>query len=287
MKPFGPTFRVLRENKGYKLKEISQGIITIPTLSNFETGQSDIKLMNFIPLLNRINCTFDEFIYAYASDAIVDINKLMIEFVEANNKNYDKYKLLKLSDNFIMKYDRYHHEAYLHMSIVCEIYSVNAQRVDEKKRAILHDYLSSVEIWGRYEFFLFHCISQIFSKEELKQVRPFFLRSVEQFAYFPEINVHEIILNQALVCILQQDIDECETLMKAFYEKPISDFTQVGYLLFGQFIDGLILITKGEDTGVDKCNQLISQLAQFDQFLQVRNQLSYWIERATDFANHI
>ena len=48
MQPFGPTFKELRLEKNYTLKDTADRIVSVQFLSNFEKGVSDIKLTNFV-----------------------------------------------------------------------------------------------------------------------------------------------------------------------------------------------------------------------------------------------
>ncbi len=65
MQPFGPTLKELRLEKNYTLKDTADRIVSVQFRSNFEKGVSDIKLTNFVLLLNRIHVTFEEFLYRY------------------------------------------------------------------------------------------------------------------------------------------------------------------------------------------------------------------------------
>ena len=59
MEYFGDTFRLLRKERGFTLKTMSEGIISFSYLSKFEKGESDITLHNFIRLIERLNMTLN------------------------------------------------------------------------------------------------------------------------------------------------------------------------------------------------------------------------------------
>src|SRR5699024_10191772 len=63
MKNYGTTFRTFRQNKGYTLKQVATGIVSVSFLSKFERGDSDISFSTMGDLLDRIMVTFEEFYF--------------------------------------------------------------------------------------------------------------------------------------------------------------------------------------------------------------------------------
>lgn len=57
----GTVFRKLRKSKGLSQKEVAAGILSPQFLSEFERGYSNISLLNFISLLDKINVQITEF----------------------------------------------------------------------------------------------------------------------------------------------------------------------------------------------------------------------------------
>lgn len=63
LKDVGTTFRILRKERGFTLKEMSEGIVSFSYLSKFEKGENRISLTNFTQLAQRLNMTVDEILY--------------------------------------------------------------------------------------------------------------------------------------------------------------------------------------------------------------------------------
>lgn len=61
----GQIFKYFRRTKHITLKEASQGIVSIPFLSRFENGLTDISFSHLLELLNRINVQLSEFEFLY------------------------------------------------------------------------------------------------------------------------------------------------------------------------------------------------------------------------------
>lgn len=63
MKDYGKTYRDIRKNKGITQSEICKDFISRTSLSKFENGKVIPSVQTFIELLNRIDVSFNEFLY--------------------------------------------------------------------------------------------------------------------------------------------------------------------------------------------------------------------------------
>ena len=61
MGKFGPMIREIRLAKGMTLNELARDIVSVPFLSKYERGTSDISAENFFQLLDRLNVRLSEF----------------------------------------------------------------------------------------------------------------------------------------------------------------------------------------------------------------------------------
>lgn len=254
MKPFGPIFKNLREEKGYSLKEVASDIVSIPTLSNFENGHSDIKLTNFVLLLNRIQLTHDEFMIHYSDEGIVEINQLIRDSRLFSGKDMDKSAMYKLKDKYLDLYIKTNNPIYLHGSILFALYSGGPTSLQKSDIEILYNYLKTVETWGKYEIFLFNYTSYIFSRENIIELMPYFLKQAQAYHAFPQVDLHEIYLNQALSFVMIEEMQQAEKIMNVFDtsvdELEVSD---LGKRLLGKFVWGLIKLSKGDSSGEKEC----------------------------------
>lgn len=87
----GYVFRKLRKSKGLSQKEVAAGILSPQFLSEFERGNSNISLLNFISLLDKINVQITEF--KIHSDELTD--QTQQHFLS----NYDKAYRTRTSSN--------------------------------------------------------------------------------------------------------------------------------------------------------------------------------------------
>lgn len=74
MKDYGMSFRLLRKERGFTLKTMSEGIISYSYLSKFEKGESDITFRNFVLLIERLNMTLDEFLFSITLGQLTILN---------------------------------------------------------------------------------------------------------------------------------------------------------------------------------------------------------------------
>ncbi|MDN6196260.1 MAG: helix-turn-helix domain-containing protein [Atopostipes suicloacalis] len=63
MDDLGTLFRLFRKERGFTLKDLSEGIVSYSYLSKFENGKAHISLHNFTQLIQRMNLTVDEVLY--------------------------------------------------------------------------------------------------------------------------------------------------------------------------------------------------------------------------------
>ncbi|MFC3927479.1 helix-turn-helix domain-containing protein [Streptococcus caprae] len=79
--PFGPTFKTLREQRGYSLKEAAGSIVSPQFLSQFEKEQKGMSLENFSRLLISIGIDWLTFASEYDGESIDLYSKLFSQAV--------------------------------------------------------------------------------------------------------------------------------------------------------------------------------------------------------------
>ncbi len=65
MNEYGKTIRKIREEKGYTMQQLSDGILSTSFLSKFERGNSDISISYFFQILERLSLSYDEFLFVH------------------------------------------------------------------------------------------------------------------------------------------------------------------------------------------------------------------------------
>ncbi|QIK69868.1 helix-turn-helix transcriptional regulator [Erysipelothrix sp. HDW6C] len=285
MSAFGLTFKEIRQEKNYNLKEVAADIVSVTTLSTFENGHTDIKLSNFMRLLNRINCTFDEFSFRFKGEAIFDINRLIKEFIDVGGNRNDNGAKLRKSRHYAKLYDEFGIDTFNHMAILFEFYGSKAALNDFEKVDVIKNYLKRVESWDKYEIFLFHCMSFTFTPDELIDFNRYFLRVTKNYKVSPSVDVGEIILNQSLTFVRNESFEHAQRMLDYFHEVvPDFDFTNHGLMLLSSFIKGLIMISTGDASGKVLCDQYVDVLNLDSSLTETSNQMLFWLDRAQLYA---
>lgn len=85
---FGSTFKRLREGKNKTLKATAEGIMTPQFLSKFEKGNTDISLVNFNLLLNRLGVYWADFIREYQGPNLDNVAKFTLDMMVSGTNSY-------------------------------------------------------------------------------------------------------------------------------------------------------------------------------------------------------
>lgn len=158
IKSYGETIRMIREQKGYTMKELAHKILSVSFLSKFERGESDITLGLFNKLIGRLMITMEEFLFIHND---YKINSIELFFQEAGFAYYnrDKKKINHLKQIEMMKWEKHKIESYYYNYLFLKVYALILDNGDisTTKEDIdrLSDYLFRVESWGYYEMMLY------------------------------------------------------------------------------------------------------------------------------------
>lgn len=156
MQKYGEIIRSIRKSKGMTLSDTSKGIISMPFLSKFERGESDISSVSLFKILDRLNIDIKEF------DLLVNgfleneqqqfLKKLRIALIE------DDLNYLKISYNEqFHKYETDKNVRYQHNMLIIHFYICNIEKKSPKKMYIdkIKEYLLNIDDWGYYELTLY------------------------------------------------------------------------------------------------------------------------------------
>ena len=158
MKNYGETFRTIRKQKGYTMKQVSQGIVSISFLSKFELGASDISLTSFIELLQRVSVTFEEFQFLNQNNRI-DLLELFFQEAADAYLNRDLPQIDRLKKQELDKWVKTTLEPFRCNAIMLNVYESIIRNTEfivaKEDLEFLYDYLFKVEVWGYYELHLY------------------------------------------------------------------------------------------------------------------------------------
>ncbi|GEN82735.1 transcriptional regulator [Sporosarcina luteola] len=159
MKKYGETVRRVREQKGYTMQQLAEGILSVSFLSKFERGESDISLSHITRLLEKLSLTFEEFFYLH-EDVGFDRLDYFFDKVEEAYVNRDLDLLTELKEIALEKWEIHGLETFRHNLIMIDVYDsiIRSEKIDfrEDSLSLLYTYLFDVEIWGYYELKLYN-----------------------------------------------------------------------------------------------------------------------------------
>ena len=97
MKKYGEVFRLFRESRGLKLKDVAKSGISTSHLSRFENGEAELTFSKLIIALNEINVSIEEFIYVandFCRDELNNLLEQIRQYVSTNDVNGMKNLLI-------------------------------------------------------------------------------------------------------------------------------------------------------------------------------------------------
>lgn len=201
MKTYGETFRRIREQKGMKMQEVVNDIVSISFLSKFERGQSDISLQSFTELLDRLSVTSDEFFYIHHNYEVAPLEKFFDEAYEAY-RNRNVIRLRQLKEHEAASWDKNGLVTSKCNELFLGVYESIVQNqpidaVDKAELEYLYNYLFKVEVWGYYELRLYSATMLLMTTDMVITLSKTAFEKSARFRKFKKINltVISILLN--------------------------------------------------------------------------------------------
>ena len=222
MKNYGETFRTIREQKGYTMKQVSQGIVSISFLSKFERGASDISLTLFIKLLQRVSVTFEEFQFLHNNNRT---DMLETFFQEASNAymNRNLGQIDHLKKQELDKWKKTGMEPFRCNAIMLNVYESIVRWTKfvsaEGDLEFLYDYLFKVEVWGYYEFRLYNSTILLMNPEMVITLSETVYKKSDQMKQHPKL--HKVIISIMLNTLIYLTGGESP---KFLYEQECEQF---------------------------------------------------------------
>lgn len=260
-KKYGQVLRRLREEKGYSLRQVSNGILSTSFLSKFERGESDISLTHFVKIVERMNISLDEFIFSANEYKPSELDNLISEIATA----YQRNNITKLKNITKREYDRYEEfgfDAYLCNSIMAEANMLNLEkkRIDKKKSEFLATYLFKIELWGNYELVVYANSLTIFSPETVIALSKEVVKKTSMFKLVHKnfIQTLAILLNTIIVCLEQGLLNDALYFILTMENMNMAEnlFYERTLLIF---LRGIYEIKKGNvEPGKDLSQQAVS-----------------------------
>ena len=260
MNSYGEIFRNLRKERGYTLKTMSQDIISFSYLSKFEKGESDITLLNFIRLIERLNMTIDEFLYfnevnlSYYSELFI---KMAAAYAKNNSMLLKSYA--QTEENLYNTTDKVHHKCNSVM-ILAVAQDIDASiSIPQDDTIFLVDYIVKCSYWSTYEVSMLGNTLTLFSDDLLLILLEEVKSRLNEYKVTKR-NIRDLIAlieNACLILLRNKKIEEAKSLSDflEFFLAPTYFFEKTRKI----FIDGIILICKGDiNEGTKKSQEAIN-----------------------------
>lgn len=151
----GHTFKEIRLSRGMGLKELCDEDISISSLSNFERGKTDISFTKFIRLIEKINISYDEFVYMIKNDKLMQ-QKQFFKKMRKYVSEGEKEQLFLLSKKEKRKFKETNLDFHMVNSSLAELHvnRMNNMEVKSTLVKIIRDYLLKQEHWFYYDIAL-------------------------------------------------------------------------------------------------------------------------------------
>lgn len=159
MNDYGNTFRTFRKNKGYTLKQVASGIVSVSFLSKFERGDSDISFSMMVKLLERMMVTYEEFYFLHNREKTNAIDEFFNQAETAYAKR-DVQAINRLKNQAIKSYQRSNLAPFQCNILLLEVYrsmiELETPDFEDESLEQLTNYLFDIETWGYYELRLYN-----------------------------------------------------------------------------------------------------------------------------------
>lgn len=159
MNDYGNTFRTFRKNKGYTLKQVASGIVSVSFLSKFERGDSDISFSMMVKLLERMMITYEEFYFLHNREKTNAIDEFFNQAETAYAKR-DVQAINRLKNQAIKSYQRSNLAPFQCNILLLEVYrsmiELETPDFEDESLEQLTNYLFDIETWGYYELRLYN-----------------------------------------------------------------------------------------------------------------------------------
>lgn len=256
---FGPTFKIFREKKGFRAKDVAEGIVSVQFLRRFEKGEADIRLSNFYQLLHRINVSFEEFIAFMELDSIDYTVEKLEKDLDYILLKKDAVAMDRLTSYFAEQGEHSGNSSDQHFHIMLQVLSnqifhTNYQPETDK----LMEYLENCETWGSHEFFLANYASIIFTDEALfTHAKMALERGINSRITHHYAN--DFLFRVCMHLIWQDKDNQAMELIQKFRSdselKPLLQFL-LFHIAF-VFLEGVVLGKNGDPKGYESCEEVI------------------------------
>ena len=283
MNDLGALFRLVRKERGFTLKSLSEGIVSFSYLSKFEKGKTQISMNNLIALLQRMNLTVDEFLYfnqIKMNDYQEFFQKISMAHSQLNLENLKEYLILEQKLYQESDIDFHKYNAIMIAAVIKNIdgdFFISKENIQE-----LVDYILACSFWTTYEIALLGNSLSLFSEDLLVILLEEVKKKILDYQVMRK-NIRDLIRlmqNAAILFLRDGKTQPAENILEFLRKTIYSDhyFEKTRQL----FIEGLLLLLQDEEEkGIQMAQEAIQIMEMIDQPLAKNHRVE--LEKLTKF----
>lgn len=229
---------MLRKNKGIKVKDFIEPIMSRSNYNRYITGQNDIAVHTYKSLINRLNISENEFEFiknGYTPPEQYKYFYTVLSYLKSRKLK----ELSALNKVFIEKYNSSKNNFYFHMSELTNYliqYLKEGKSRNDIKKSSIYAYLIGTEIWTHYELSLFKLLIYVLPCDTLDFMYHRVKRDLDKYCFFHQHGNEGFRITYEIICILLNRgditkaigyIEEIETYtipIDFYYEKIVQNF---------------------------------------------------------------
>lgn len=207
MNQTGEIISVIRQNKGYSQKYVSNGVITQGAFSKFETSKTGIGLATFDHILTRLEISYEELKYIQNGYKYNVRDQFMNKLFNLSFNDKEVLQDLLEETNIYIK----HQEDILveDISRICEALILLSETNDiEKSRTPLKEVwerLSKRDLFYLSDLYFINTILFLFPLDSALEIKKFAFRSIEKYKNFQKVERLKINISINIVLLLMKD----------------------------------------------------------------------------------
>lgn len=226
---------MLRKDKGIKVKDFIESIMSRSNYNRYITGQNDIAVHTYKSLINKLNISENEFEFIKNGYASPEQYKYFYTVLDYLKKKKAK-ELSALNQIFIQKSKTTRSSFYIHMGELTEYliqYLKDDKRIMDIRKSNIYTYLIDTELWTHYELSLFKLLIYVLPCDTLDFMYHRVKRDLDKYCFFHQHGNEGFRITYEIICIL---------LNRGVFTKAIEYIEEIeSYNLSGDFYYEMII----------------------------------------------
>lgn len=212
---YGELINNIRDQKNLSVEYLIKNILSKSQYYKFVSNKSEISIVKFNKLLNRLSITYNEFFYLY--DVTYENKTLNMadirDFFEQNNIK----ALTNFRSEFFLKYKENENIKDYHFYLICSVLIKRMQKNEDTKEELskIKQYLLTVDDWTHYEISLLNNTMFIFDYKTLNiLIKILMKKTTKNNAYQKEADdIIKIVSNIMIMKITENEIEDISYLV--------------------------------------------------------------------------